>query len=208
MVAQGIRYHYKALTAQELDLPISGRDYLEKIVQIPIFVPSLRPETVAPFLRERLSWLADDESREQIINIFHHGLPRNPRVCKRAMNMLEVINRLAREIDQGTARPLSRPLLAKLVVLRYRYVALYDFIARNPSHLTDLEKKARGEGDAKLGDFATYIQPNNKADSSATIRDLAPELAEMLKQEPYFAQRQGEVEHLIFLTSMLRSETA
>lgn len=214
IVAQGIRYHYKAFADHGTSLPIEGRDYLEKIVQIPIFVPLLRQEDIAPFLRDRLTWLTgqqeglDETAREQVINIFFHGLPRNPRVCKRAMNMLVVLDKLARGIEATTSQVYSRPLIAKLVVLRYRYPQIYDYLARDQRRLIVLERKASGkESDVSLGEFARYIQPAGRINEQAQIGSAEPDLTMMLIQEPLFERQSDDtVRQIIFLSSLLRSQ--
>lgn len=213
IVARGVRVHYKALQGNDDSPPIEGRDYLEKIIQIPIFVPLLQEKDVRPFIHQRLSWLRDDQgvidevARDQVIHAFYHGLPRNPRVCKRALNMLFVLDRLARDVEQRNGQLFSRPLLAKLVVLRYRYPGLYDYLAHDQRRLIALEQKATGRARPELDEFAEYIQPVGRANSAAVLNVAAPDLRAMLAQEPRFDQQRDEdVLQLLFLSSLLRSQ--
>ena len=60
-----------------------GENYFEKIIQLPVLVPSLSEQQVRDFLSE----LYDDPDVKSCIDIFAIGLPKNPRKIKNTLQI-------------------------------------------------------------------------------------------------------------------------
>lgn len=123
----------------ETDAPFQGRDYLDKLVQIPFYLPPLEEEQI-------LSYIADHapEVDATCRTIFATGLEPNPRVVKRALNIFRLLSDLARRREQaGVMGPVVPALLAKMVVIQIRYRDLYRDLQEYPVLIQDLEVAAR-----------------------------------------------------------------
>ncbi len=123
----------------EGDTPFHGRDYLDKLVQIPFYLPPLEEEQI-------LSYIADHapEVDEVCRTIFAAGLEPNPRVVKRALNIFRLLSDLARRREQaGVMEAVVPGLLAKMVVVQTRYRDLYRDLQEYPVLIQDLEIAAR-----------------------------------------------------------------
>ncbi|MBC7226249.1 MAG: SUMF1/EgtB/PvdO family nonheme iron enzyme [Thermoflexales bacterium] len=123
----------------EADAPFQGRDYLDKLVQIPFYLPPLEEEQI-------LAYIADHapEVDPTCRTIFAVGLEPNPRVVKRALNIFRLLSDLARRRQEaGVMEPVVPALLAKMVVVQTRYRDLYRDLQEYPVLIQDLETAAR-----------------------------------------------------------------
>jgi hypothetical protein len=125
IIEQGIRVRYKefALDANAAQragqaaaiFPVAGRDYLEKIVQVPFELPPLAPKAIKTFLHARLAGLDGlAHEAETIAALMTEGLDRNPRKVKRALNAFRLVRDLT--IDEPLVAGTQR--LAKLLVIQ------------------------------------------------------------------------------------------
>jgi len=125
IIERGIRVRYKEFAlAGELGtrlFPVAGRDYLEKIVQVPFELPPLEPNQIKDFLESRLRTdvakfcpepVYPDNFHRQgdtpaetnaryLAQVMTAGLSRNPRKVKRTLNTFRVLLRLDRAHAQG-----------------------------------------------------------------------------------------------------------
>jgi hypothetical protein len=198
IIERGIRVRYKefALAADQAaqegvtagQFPVAGRDYLEKIVQIPFELPPLEPDVIREFLTRKLQTVGAIESsaRTQVANVMTAGLARNPRKVKRALNALRLVLALSK-----TRQTVPDPaLLAKLVIIQNTAPALYDDIIQDMSLLKRLEEIANGYGVADDG--VEKLKQVVKGD---------PLLEGMLKEMPRFSDISNErLQDLLFLT--------
>jgi hypothetical protein len=183
IIERGIRVRYKefALDADAAAregqpaavFPVAGRDYLEKIVQVPFELPPLERAAIERFLQSRLGGVEGLDARDvsRVAAIMTAGLLRNPRKVKRTFNTF----RLLLALGQAHGRPIAPALLAKLVVIQSSYFKVYEQIARRPAALRELERQARDLG----GAIDTTLKETTKEH---------PLLKDMLYQEPFFDQ--------------------
>lgn len=188
----GIRVRYKefilagqdgaGVTVRDSSFPIEGRDYLEKIVQVPFDLPPLDKPAIAKYVRNRLKQVDGITSSDvdAIATSIANGILRNPRKVKRAINTF----RLLYSLSQAQQKQISAPLLAKLVVLQNSATAIYENIVADPPLLQRLEKVARGmEADDRL---RTMMKPYGR-------------ILTMLEREPLFGPLTREqISELIF----------
>jgi len=135
IVRQGIRARYNFASESE------AAEYLEKIVQIPFFLPPLDEGRIEVFLRgyyqelERLSPTAAD--------VFAAGLEPNPRRVKRALNIYRTLLDLADvRVKAWEMDPVDPELVAKMVVIESRFRRLHQYLVKEPAFLLQLEEKA------------------------------------------------------------------
>ncbi|HUW94684.1 MAG TPA: SUMF1/EgtB/PvdO family nonheme iron enzyme [Anaerolineae bacterium] len=151
VIEEGIRVKYKSflsglggeVTPEELEkrIPITGDDYLEKIVQLPFHIPPLREELVEKFIKEHEAGLA-----EGCAGIFCLGLEPNPRKVKRTLNIFRLLGLLAEErAAEGEMEEVEPQLLAKMVVILIRWRGLFKDLQEYPNLLPELEAMWRKE---------------------------------------------------------------
>lgn len=113
IIEEGIKERYK-------DNPrLSGKDYLEKIIQLPFIVRRIDAENALSLLEpysKTLPYRDDPALRELIVQ----GTECNPRRIKRFINTFWVLTEVA-----GGLTPEQRRLLAKVLFIQMRFPALY-----------------------------------------------------------------------------------
>jgi len=146
VIEEGIRVKYKSflsglggeVSPEELAkrLPITGDDYLEKIVQLPFHIPPLREELVEEFIKEHEAGLPAG-----CAGIFCLGLEPNPRKVKRTLNIFRLLRLLAEErVRAGEMKGVEPQLLAKMVIILIRWRQLFKDLLEYPNLLPELEK--------------------------------------------------------------------
>lgn len=195
IIERGIRVRYKefALDAEAAAragqaaavFPVAGRDYLEKIVQVPFELPPLEGRVIERFLRERLGKLTGPDDAKQVISVMTAGLQPNPRKLKRTLNTFRLQLALARA--NGHQHPAA--LYAKLVVLQSSFAPVYEQVAARPALLQELERQARGLGG-----------PSTAPDLRDTLAQH-PALKQMFNQAPFFERLGAEdLNRLVYQT--------
>lgn len=148
IVERGIeaRYHdwFKPVQAsgedaegeQRPELPIRGDAYLQKMVQIPFYLPPLGLGDIERYMGNLEEDLTEDDRLSEVTrSVLARGLYPNPRQVKRALNTFRLLNGLvkAREDryqdgDQKTGLEpgkISPPLLAKTMLIQQQWPDLY-----------------------------------------------------------------------------------
>lgn len=113
VIENGIRdkYQYKAGETW-------GENYLDKIVQIPFFIPPIMKKTITEEFIENLDISDDIKKFKDIIS----QVGNNPRKIKRLLNQFELQNILAKK--QGLN--ITDEKMAKLTVIQFRYPKFHD----------------------------------------------------------------------------------
>jgi hypothetical protein len=156
VIQRGIEARYGALfrrLEKGGELPIRGDSYLQKIVQIPFYLPALAVEGLEEFIESQ-----DEALPPMTRQVFARGLYPNPRQVKRALNIFRLLQEIARRRE---ALEISWPLLAKTVVIQTQYPELYQLWRSYPTLVQTLEEEytsrptteeelLRGRGPARL----------------------------------------------------------
>ena len=209
VIQRGIQVKYKGFLIDSDDpeianrrIPITGDNYLEKIIQLPFHLLPLDENRVERFIREIEKDLPADSA-----DIFAAGLEANPRKIKRALNIFRLLNQLAavrKNEDPDAFKLKGQPvsinprLLAKIVVIQSRYRDLYHDLLEYTTLLTELERLFIAE--------LTPTAETGSSDSNAWLDGLSAEeppqtdaqqplldkyrhrrpLQRLLQLEPYF----------------------
>ena len=135
VVERAIEVQYKdfvqAQPDGEVNKPISGQQYLEKIVQLPIPLPPLTSINARDFIEQ----LVNGEEINHYRELFARGLePTTPRQIKRVLNAFAYC--------RATHPELRSDLLAKLIVIQSKWRDIYNKWVTYPALLGDLESFA------------------------------------------------------------------
>jgi hypothetical protein len=215
---------------QSLTTPMDGRDYLERIVQIPFELPPLKRTVVEKFINKRLQSMKPLNKRTAttISRIMSTGILPNPRKVKRTINTFRLLLALSHAQDQDP----SPEHLAKIVVIQSSYPHIYSVIIKDPASICLLEAIAEEKASsmeavdllnvAFSGDDNTRqeihtllqgVKAGNQQEQqgisislSKILQQGAPLLKEMLLLKPNFSSLDSStLEYLVFLTRTTQS---
>jgi hypothetical protein len=114
-----------------------GREYLEKIVQLSFHLPPIEEGLIDQFIDDVFrdnTWVVDHS------HIFAAGLQPNPRQVLRVLNIYNFMIELAQEKKWLYAKIIQPDVLAKAVVVQYRWPELWRQLETHPDLLGVLEK--------------------------------------------------------------------
>jgi KAP family P-loop domain len=112
-----------------------GRDYLEKLITFPYYLPTARFESISRSLRKNLDFLADDNTMWELI---HANLGCNPRRIRRFIN---TFNLAIATLAHGSAPSRQRQLqVAVLLMFRQEHPAFFEMLQRDAQIWTELER--------------------------------------------------------------------
>jgi formylglycine-generating enzyme required for sulfatase activity len=141
IIEQGIRVKYQGLRFDDAphDTLITGEEYLEKIIQIPFYLPPLDPQNITNYTYQSLT----DVFARPVADVMARGIEANPRKIKRALNIFRLLWTLALErgmVQQADGNDTIEPdLLAKMVIIQNRWRDLYTDVVDYPNLLANLE---------------------------------------------------------------------
>jgi HEAT repeat protein/energy-coupling factor transporter ATP-binding protein EcfA2 len=161
VIERGIEVRYKSFSpkAGSTDAPpIQGDDYLQKIIQIPFYLPPIDERDIRglidglenpkvagePDSAELEHALATERQRlsTTTLEVMERGLVPNPRQVKRVLNVFRLLQGIAlvRE-HKRTLRTgeVAWPLLAKTVIIQAQYPELYQQWCLQPNLVAWLE---------------------------------------------------------------------
>ena len=160
VIEKGIRVKYKSFVVdpgaadqspEELArrIPISGDNYLEKIVQLPFHLLPLEEKRIQDFVA-----VCGEEMPDDCAAVFAAGLRPNPRQVKRTLHIFRMLSRLAQKrVEAGEMEEVGAALLAKIVVVQSRWRDLYADLVEYPTLIQDLERHFRS------GEMAPAAKP-------------------------------------------------
>jgi KAP family P-loop domain len=124
------------------DLPVAGSSYLEKIVQLPFFLPDIGFDALRFSLARYTGGLAHLDQFWDLVRI---GLGANPRRVKRYINVLNLAIAVARREDSDHTRWLDdgyQLQLAKLLILRSEHRNFFNHLLTDPDAWLRLERRS------------------------------------------------------------------
>ena len=148
--------------------PITGTEYLEKMIQLPVRLPLPTEEQVRVFLTKKFSSLFGGNNPEgldeavghgekqafrlagrhdALLDLFLHAVPKVPRKLARAAGLLELLIEVA---EARGMTGLDRVLLARLVILQLFAPEIYRLGRRYPEMFITLTKWSATPGEAWL----------------------------------------------------------
>ena len=152
IIEGGIEAHYGSFFGSDRsegkEYPVGGDLYLQKIIQIPFYLPPLAMDEVGRYIEALEKMLPEDARMSEMTReVFAHGLTPNPRQAKRVMNIYSLLRQIAKEREKrkgaGGLRPgsVAWPLLAKTVLIQTQWPRLYNLWRQRPTLVRTLEEE-------------------------------------------------------------------
>ena len=136
VIEKGIRMRYRDYLAAGEPCPISGADYLEKLVQVPFHLPPIEQEKLKSYITSLYP-----DCPGSVPDVCTAGLEPNPRKVKRAINVFLIVWAVA-NIREDLRGVIDSELLMKLVILQLRWPDdLFLRVRREPQTLVLLEER-------------------------------------------------------------------
>jgi len=142
IIQRGIETFYGAMLNGEKGIdaiPIDGDNYLQKMVQIPFYLPPLPDNGRGNFINKLLG----SETRLDTLTrqVFSMGVFPTPRQIKRVLNIFFLLRQIAdaqesRDVSKGD---ILNPLLAKTVLIQSQWPELYQDWRQHPGLIQALE---------------------------------------------------------------------
>jgi len=147
---------------------VKGRQYLEKIIQLPFLLPPIEAKGMRSFVDSLVPHLPEPRCAE----VFAEGLPQNPRQVKRTINIFLLLWKLSHQKLQEVIQPVR---LAKVVAIQHSHPDLYALLCEVPRFLRDLELYFRAESEPMA-----ESKPGAENEAEMAERPETPPLATQL----------------------------
>jgi hypothetical protein len=163
VIEREIEVRYKT---GERGIPISGKDYIEKIIQIPFMLPPIREEDMTRFIES----MAISEKEKGYAAIVAKVTGCNPRRVKMFLNTL----RIRQAIAAKSGGELNPAIAAKLFVIEYTVDEFYKDVVkyREQDFLCTLEKLAKEETDEELSKELEGSETSQKYYKNEDLKSL------------------------------------
>ncbi|MCP4253058.1 MAG: SUMF1/EgtB/PvdO family nonheme iron enzyme [Candidatus Scalindua sp.] len=211
VVKKGISYRYRFFEHREEkekeSLIISPEDYLDKMIQLPLELPTIEHGRKKTFIESLMD--NSDGFKEHSSLIIDAGIGENPRSLKRFINLLAFIVNLAETLkgniindkvkskETGENKELLRnyfiPLLyMKWTIIVFRYPKIHNDIKGNPKRLIEIQSVAKSIGD---------ISPKTEEEKTEkTGIQIDERLKKVLANGEVFPDNDWLIERFIHLT--------
>ena len=121
IVEKAVQIHYGSPPGE------MGRDYLDKIIQVPFVIPPVNPNKLIAHFRTTAEF--DDESIWKIVELASHG---NPRMYSRFIGSWNVVSALAPEVGLDLGDDPLRRMVAIALAVSLRFPRLHEMGMSTP----------------------------------------------------------------------------
>lgn len=210
VVKKGISYRYRFFEHREEkekeNLIISPEDYLDKMIQLPLELPTIEHGRKKTFIESLMG--DSDDFRKHSGLIIDAGIGENPRSLKRFINLLAFIVNLAETLKENIINDKVEPieteehkellrkhfipvLYMKWTIVVFRYPKIHNDIKGNPKRLMEIQNAAKGDRRA-----------DNVEDEKAEKKDIQIDerLKKVLANGEEFPDDDWLIERFIHLT--------
>ncbi len=208
VIEKGITYHYRFYhqakqdanegIKQQCERIITPDEYLDKMIQVPLELPPIRPKIKKEYIRSLLGDYDEDSVR-----FIERGIDSNPRCLKRFVNLLAYMSRFAdrkekdlraepnlteerkKVLDQG----FTPTLYTKWALIVFGHRFLYNRIKGNPHLLLELQEQIRTSSDSAEEELPKLV------------KSIPDSLRFILSTEPYFPESEWLIKDFVYLAS-------
>ena len=139
IVQSGIEAHYsmqfRRISNSQIDFPIDGDRYMQKIIQIPFYLPSLSVTDLEQYIGK-----LDVDMSELTRKVIAQCVLPNPRQVKRVLNIFNLLRTIANHRFKTDEPVISDPLLAKMALIQTQHPDFYQLWRQHPIVVKKLEE--------------------------------------------------------------------
>lgn len=164
IVQKGIEIKY------DRHIQMLGRDYLDKLIQLPFTLPPISEESFETFVRAITSSFEFQDQSRKLITL---ASERNPRRAKRLSNCLDLLRTAASKmaadgtVPESLSGPDAEPYLAFLLALQVRFPIANRWLVENLEHLS----VERGLDESKMEELVTWLEGSYDRVTAEKIAD-------------------------------------
>ena len=176
VVERGILSRFPPIKTGDDEKPmlrVDPRQYMDKIIQIPITLPPLTRPQVGAYLADLIAGNKTSPAIANCRELIECAAPSNPRTLKRVLNVLALLLPLRRDPRWEDGH------LAKIVLIQVLFPDAYDLLRANPARIKDLQRGADSQ---------------NVPSEVQALLDGEPALKAMMKHDPKFAEEASDEE--------------
>ncbi len=185
VVERGIIQRYPPILEPGEEKPVSRidpRQYLDKIIQLPITLPPLTSAQISRYLDELFKKDGVHPLLPACRKLIEIAAPPNPRTLKRVLNVLSLLLSLDLVEDERDAKR-----LAKIVLMQVLFDEAYRLIEKEAQDLINLELAA---------------QQKESPEEIKALVDRTPRLPALLAEAPLFGDVPDRLPALVALTAV------
>lgn len=175
VIIESIRVRYKDFTISSdgAESPITGDNYLEKIIQLSFQLPPIRTEDIEDFITE----LDLPKFYEPYIGMISKGIEQNPRKVKRFLNNLELQRTLASRINEINEvfmgkRSLFEALLVEWAIINSYYPIFRKDVIKDNVLLAEMHRYVKEGDDEKI---KTFVESGVEREGLKKLIDAFPD---------------------------------
>ena len=172
IVEKGIHFRYK----KEIDF--SGKDYLEKIIQLPFVIPVMNKEDVKEYITkvDIPQLLPPDQRQDRFLALIMAGTAGNIRKVKRFINCFYILKSFSGIADDNWNR---HEVLGKVLLIQMCFPQFYKRLKNNSELLSTITNKISGgnhidltsycENEEEQNDLFTFLKKSEDIDNAPNL---------------------------------------
>jgi hypothetical protein len=187
IVEYGIRSHYQPYDFAPEKLLSLTADYLDKMVQLPIYLHPLEQKEMLAYLK---SLVKDSRLplREDLMDLLARSLLPNPRKIKRVLNLLSLHSRVA-NLHLSDEDTLDPALFVRVVLLQQQWPELYTHIRAYPKLPCVVGEVLMGRRNLDQDMFWRDLEsecPDIRQVCEQTLKNLSPQFKSIFEPKNIF----------------------
>jgi predicted KAP-like P-loop ATPase len=166
VVELGVEYNYRDYKQISDKVPITGNEYLEKMITLPFLLPSIQKEKIKEFIEKNKKYTNLFENENELLELFYDTVPSIPRKVIRALDLYNFKLRLNRALKNE---------IDKKIILVVSLIELFI-----PELYRHVKKEFERDRDSDSETFIQLINTRNSAKSDGkSILDIEIEEQEL-----------------------------
>ena len=152
VVELGVEYNYRDYKRISDKVPITGNEYLEKMITLPFLLPSIQKEKIKEFIEKNPKYISLFEQENELLNLFYDTVPSIPRKVIRALDLYNFKLRLNGALNTN---------INKKIILVVSLIELFI-----PELYRHVKKEFERDRDSDSRTFIMLINSRNSAKSN------------------------------------------
>jgi predicted KAP-like P-loop ATPase len=140
VVELGVEYNYKDYKKISDKQPITGNEYLEKMITLPFLLPSIQKDKIRDFIVRNYHELFKEKDDEELLNLFCDTVPTIPRKVIRALDLYSFKKELNKKLNTN----IDKKIILVVSLIELFISDLYKYIKKEFERDRDGESEIFG----------------------------------------------------------------